>query len=110
MIAISIKIKKEDKKVMIRVLDGLNRRHVNWDDLSQIVAFDAYIDIRSKIMSSQFNDRPIRLNLILANFFLFFLKDMYSVAGSYELANSILLTAEIERQVSTKIIELKNNH
>ncbi len=110
MITISIKIKKEDKKVMIRVLDDLNRRHVNWADLSQVVAFDAYIDIRSKIMNSQFNDRPIRLNLILANFFLFFLKDMYSVAGSYELANSILLAAEIERQVSTKIIELKNNH
>ena len=107
MITISVKIKREDKEIMVKLLEQTNTIPVDLSNLTGIITYETYLEILSKLRATQHNDSRIRLNLVQTKFFLSFLP-IYSFIGAYELANSFTLTKEIKQEIYKK--KVKINH
>ena len=107
MITIPVKIKREDKVIMIKLLDSVADLPFDITNINSVIAYEHFIEILSKLRASQHNDRPIRLNLAQANGFWFFISNTYSDIGDYELANGNILAEKIRQDMAKKILTLK---
>lgn len=101
---ISIKIKKEDKRIMIYgiskiidVMDALNHKVEN------ICTKVMLLEIKAKLTATSTDSCAIRMNLPQSIYFLNFL-EMYAQYGLYEMSNAGLLKAEIEKKIKEKYI------
>ncbi len=109
MITISIKIKKEDKKIMLKQIKGI------LDEMRPAYIHEAFTmeelqRIYTKLLVSQNSDRAVSLNLAQMKVFEHYLIVFYEHLGACELANSISLIDEICKKVMPKIKSLTVNH
>jgi hypothetical protein len=105
MITIPIKIKREDKEIMVKLMEDVNTFHFDLSYITGIVTYEIYIETLSRLRASQHNNSSIRLNLVQTNFFLLFLQK-YSFLGDYELANALTLTKNIKTAINKKVLTL----
>jgi len=105
MISISIKIKSEDKQIMLKLLDKIIT-NTTPDDIESAAELETWRAIRDKLHLSRHDGKGIRLNLIQLLAFTNFL-DRYALLGVYEAANAIGLRMEIEQKIKPKILNLK---
>lgn len=104
MISISIKIKKEDKHIMIYgiskivdILEVQNRR------IEDICTKEMLLAIKAKLTATSTDSCAIRMNIAQSIYFLKFL-EMYAQYGLYEMSNAGLLKAQIEKKIKEKYI------
>ena len=107
MISISIKIKSEDKQIMLKLLDKIIT-NTTPDDIEPAAELETWQAIRDKLYLSRNDDKGMRLNLIQLLAFTNFL-DRYALLGVYEAANAIGLRMEIEQKIKPKILNLNSN-
>jgi len=104
MINISIKIKKEDKAVMI---SGIRRMVEIMEALDckveNICTRAMLLEIRAKLLAVARDDKAIRLTLVQAVYYLKYL-EIYAQYGLYEMSNAGLLKAQIEKKIKEKYI------
>jgi len=106
MTTISVKIDKEDKLIMIKILENIKACPFDVDDFEGIIVYEMYVDMLSKFRASQHNSKAIRLNLAQARGFLSFL-NVYKKVGDYELANACILSRAIKKEISKKVLSLQ---
>lgn len=101
---ISIKIKKEDKAVMI---SGIRRLILSMgyyeNTIEHFCTREMLSEIGDKLMMTLRDSRVIRMNLVQAVYFIKYL-EIYAQYGIYEMSNSGLLKAEIEKKIKEKYI------
>lgn len=101
---ISIKIKKEDKAVMIA---GIRRMVELMEALDykveNICTRAMLLKIRAKLLAVARDDKAIRLTLVQAVYFLKYL-EIYAGYGFFEMSNAGLIKAEIEKKIKEKYI------
>jgi len=107
MITIPIKIKREDKVIMIKMLESANASSVDYSNLNVLIFYENYTELLSKLRASQHNDKSIRLNLVQVKFFTEFLT-VYSQIGTYEMANASILTAQTQKEIQKKATVIRN--
>ena len=109
MITIPVKIKREDKVVMVKCLEAhiCNIVLSVDDNISRIVFWETCVEILSKLYNSQYCDKPIRLNLVQAQGFMSFIREVYESIGEYEWANTLAIEWEINQAIKKKIKNLK---
>ena len=107
MITIPVKIKREDKVVMVRCLEALDTYPLDISDLNRVIVYEIYTELLSKLCTSKFNDNPIRLTLVQAQGFMSFVRDVYASIGKYEWANALAIEREINQAIKKKIRKLK---
>ena len=100
MLTIPIKIAKEDKAIMVPLLENARSYPFDFSDLDKIIVYEIYIELLSKLRASLHNDKPIRLNLVQTKGFLSFINQVYSAIGKYEMANAHLLYEHIRKEIS----------
>jgi len=108
MITIPIKIKREDKEVMILCLEKSIVCHIDFGDIQQVFVYEIFIEILSKLRASQHNNKAIRLNVGQVMGFMTFVANIYSSVGSYEMANAHILAEKIRKEIPKKAIKLKD--
>ena len=106
MVTISIKIKREDKQIMLKLLDKIIA-NTTPDDIEPAAELETWRAIRDKLYLSRNDDKGIRFNLIQLLAFTNFL-DRYAFLGVYEAANAIGLRMEIEQKIKPKLLNLKS--
>jgi hypothetical protein len=100
---IGIKIKKQDKAIMMVVIDnvvdsiGSNGK----DDVVDIFLREILFEIKAKLVATSRDGKAIRLNLTQAVYFTKFL-EIYARLGIYEQSNGGLLKAELEKKIREK--------
>lgn len=101
---ISIKIKKEDKAVMIsgirrmvEIIEAIDYKVEN------ICTRAILLEIRAKLLAVARDDKAIRLTLVQAVYFLKYL-EIYAGYGFFEMSNAGLIKAEIEKKIKEKYI------
>jgi len=107
MLTIPIKIAKEDKAIMVELLESAKTYSVDFSNLDMLIGYEIYIEILSKLRASQHNDKSIRLSLIQVKVFFEFLT-VYSKVGKYEMANAHLLYEHIRKEIYKKAVKI--NH
>ena len=107
MLTIHIKIEKEDKLIIIKHLESACKIPSDLSNLNQMVAYEQYIDVLSKLRATQHNSKAIRLNLSQARGFWSYLSNVYVEIGDYELANGTILAERIRKDIVRKILTLK---
>lgn len=106
MITISVKIAKEDKVIMIRLLESIKGYSFDIGDINRIIVYETYLDILSKLRISQYNSKSIRLNLTQVQGFLSFVNNVYALVGDYEKANALILSEKINKEITKKALSL----
>ena len=107
MITIAIKIKREDKEIMVKCFEEAKADFkVSINDLSTITAYESFIEILSKLRATQHNDSSIRLNILQVQLFLVIIVNIYSTLGDYEYANMLSIAADIQKAINKKVLAL----
>jgi len=108
MLTIPIKIKREDKVIIIKMLEIAKFNSADFYKLDFLIGYEIYTDILSKLRASQHNDKSIRLTLVQVKVFLSFL-NVYAEIGKYELANALALTQKVKQEIYKKATQLINH-
>ena len=106
MITISVKITKEDKDVMVKMFESVKDYRPIIDDLDAVITYYIYLDIQSKLRASQHNSKAIRLNIVSVCVFLKFIDNVYAKIGTYEMANALILSGQIRKEITKKVLTL----
>jgi len=106
MITIPIKIKREDKAILISLLEREDVSSINFVNLDTLIGYEIYTEILSKLRGSQHNDKPMRLSLVQVKIFKEIL-NFYSKLGTYERINANILLGGIQKEIYKKAIALQ---
>jgi len=105
MITIPVKIKREDKVIMIRLLENVISYMSDFLNINNIISYEVCTDILSKLRASQHNDKAIRINIIQVGFFFETLK-IYSNIGLYEQTNADIILGQMKKEIHKRTNQL----